>query len=420
MLPKKAGDTFLDGKLEIIRVLGAGGMGVVYEVRHTLTKHRRALKVMTPREANATIIKRFLQEASVAGTLDTDYITQIFDAGQLEDGSFYVLMEMLEGDSLREVLDARGKLPAGLACAVVREACRGLRIAHEAGVIHRDLKPENIFLVNTGGDLKVKLIDFGISKFENAEELTGATETGAILGTPLYMSPEQLRNSKNVDLRTDIYALGVVLYEMVTGRRPFEAESLPELLVKIFTGECVAAGEYPELDTQLASVIERAMQLDRGARFQTTEELEAAMDEFATELVLTPVGARTDPMAFMATMASEASIPKTMESRHAPPPRRVWWPALLLALALGAGLTWVLTRTEAPAPTTPEQPQEPDIPNGAATPERTEMTSITEMTSSAEMTVTEMRVAPTTEMTTQMTKLRPSERDGLMRPGYSQ
>lgn len=417
---KQAGDTFLDGKLEVIRVLGKGGMGTVYEVRHTLTKHRRALKVMRPEMTNATVLQRFRREASVAGTVESPYIAEIYDAGQLDDGGFYVLMEMLDGESLREYLGRTGRLESGPACALVEELCRGLQVAHEAGIIHRDLKPENVFLVDADGTTQLKLIDFGISKFDDAENLTGATETGAILGTPLYMSPEQLKSSRDVDVRTDLYAVGVMLYELLSGDRPFEADSLPTLLVKIYTGECVPLAERaPNVPAELCAIVERAMSLRADDRFASIDELGRAIEPFASELRLVPPGASTAPIAFMPTATDGHDIPRTQAGEITPrqneQSERARTPVVAVAVILvaiaAAGLAWALTaRTEpvvAPRPEVETTEPPGELPRG-------ELTPIAEM---IEMAPIEMQVQPDMQPT-KVRMVRPSERDGLMRPGY--
>ncbi|MEM9075013.1 MAG: serine/threonine-protein kinase [Myxococcota bacterium] len=406
--PKSPGETLLGGKLEVLRILGAGGMGTVYEVRHRLTKHRRALKVMHPFEADATMVKRFLQEASVAGTLDSEYIVETFDAGQLEDGSFYVLMEMLEGDPLRTFLWRRGTLDVGTAFAAARELCRGLQVAHAQGIIHRDLKPDNVFLATSGEDVKVKLLDFGISKFQDGESLTGATESGAILGTPLYMSPEQLKSSKNVDPRTDIYAVGVMLYEMLVGERPFEADSLPSLLVKIYTGEFIPLAERdPSLPAEVVAVVERAMHLDADRRFASAAELGEALAPFATSIAMSVAKVEDpkpsmDEIAFLPTAASDVPPPPAKKAKG----MRLAGVLVVLAGVLAAAGAWVALRPEqrvvseppADEPVQPEASPEPPIPVGEVVP----------------------LVEPPVEMRekTTMRRIRPSERDGLMRPSY--
>ena len=210
------------GKLEVVRRLGAGGMGAVYEVIHRLTHHHRALKVLHSELArDADVVARFLREASVAGTLQSPHVVETFDAGQLEDGSPYVLMELLEGSPLTDLI-AGGAVTPARTVRIVLEACEGLQAAHTAGIVHRDIKPDNLFLtIGSGGAERIKLLDFGISKFARpAEDDVRLTQTGLVLGTPLYMSPEQASADADLDERTDIYSLGVILYELLSGGRP--------------------------------------------------------------------------------------------------------------------------------------------------------------------------------------------------------
>ncbi|MBX3250050.1 MAG: serine/threonine protein kinase [Myxococcales bacterium] len=278
--PLAPGATLLDGKLEIVRLLGAGGMGAVYEVVHQITRHHRALKVLHPSFAkNREVAARFMREASVAGTLRTPYVVETFDAGLLADGSPYVLMERLEGEALSDAL-ASG-LGAGDVARIGVEVCAGLEAAHAAGIVHRDLKPDNIFLATTpGGGRHVKLLDFGISKFTKEQDFHGTlTQDGAMMGTPLYMSPEQASGDKDIDGRSDVYSLGVVLYEALSGAPPFEAESFPALVVRIYEGRFEPlTRRVPGIDPTLAAVVERAMARDREARFPTATALRAALE----------------------------------------------------------------------------------------------------------------------------------------------
>src|SRR6187397_1965973 len=223
------------GKFRIIRKIGSGGMGAVYEVLHEFTKHRRALKVLHPNYSRMqAIVTRFLREASAAGRIGNPHIVETFDAGSLELGEPYIVMELLAGRSLDSLLAERGRLDFAEAIGYVRQACRGLEAAHNAGIIHRDLKPDNLFM--EAGPF-VKILDFGISKFDAT--LTGGeqlTRAGAMLGTPFYMSPEQVRGTYGIDARTDVYSLAAVLYECVTGNKPFAAATIEQLAVAIHTG----------------------------------------------------------------------------------------------------------------------------------------------------------------------------------------
>jgi len=276
--------TILLGKLEIIRRLGGGGMGVVYEVEHRLTGHRRALKVVRSIHADRPrFMKRLLREAKVAGTLNTDHVVETYDAGRLEDGSAYVLMELLEGTSLYEATQRTGKLAPRRLANIMAQVAEGMAIAHGAGIVHRDLKPENIFLViSDEGEERAKILDFGVSKFDFTEHTTRLTAEGTLVGTPYYMSPEQARG-KSVDARTDVYAMGVMLYEALVGKLPFEAIAVGELFFKIGAGDYIPLQvRCPDLDPAWFEIVKKALNRDRDQRHPTAEALRRDLVPLAT------------------------------------------------------------------------------------------------------------------------------------------
>jgi serine/threonine protein kinase len=272
--------TLIAGKLRLIRTLGAGGMGVVYEVEHEITKHHRALKVLHAYAAEQPgVVERFLREASAAGRVGNAHVAETFDAGTLDSGEPYLLMELLDGETLDQLLQRSGPLDPGLLCNLIHQACEGVQAAHDAGIIHRDLKPENLMIVARDGAPFVKILDFGISKFD--AERTGSlklTTEGLVMGTPYYMSPEQVVGSSTIDARTDIYALGVILYECATAVRPFDAQTVQHLAILIHQGKPVPlATRRAALPSAFYDIVHRAMAADREQRFESARALAAAL-----------------------------------------------------------------------------------------------------------------------------------------------
>jgi serine/threonine-protein kinase len=256
-------------------------MGAVYEIEHELTKHRRALKLLhRSMAAVPSVVERFLREASAAGRVGNPHIVETFDAGQLETGEPYIVMEMLKGRPLDAMIEKLGRLDYGQAIEILKQACDGVQAAHDAGIVHRDLKPENLFLVESNR-IFVKILDFGISKFDPSRtEGMNLTQEGTALGTPFYMSPEQVRGEANLDARTDVYALGVVLYECLTGKKPFDADSLPHLAVLIHEGKYTPLKSIrPDAPVGLEAVIARAMSIDRNHRYASARALKQSLEE---------------------------------------------------------------------------------------------------------------------------------------------
>jgi serine/threonine protein kinase len=272
--------TVVAGKLRIVRELGIGGMGTVYEVEHELTRHRRALKILHARAAQEpSAVTRFLREASAAARIGNAHIAETFDAGRLDTGEPYLVMELLEGETLDQRLQRVGAIgPAELA-ELVSQACDGVQAAHDAGIVHRDLKPENLFVTVRDGRPFVKVLDFGISKFDSAR--TGGlavTTEGVLIGTPYYMPPEQVRGEKTIDAKADVYALGVILYECAAGARPYEARTVEHLAVLIHEGKPIPLAERnPSLPSSFCGTVHRAMAVERDQRFQSARELADAL-----------------------------------------------------------------------------------------------------------------------------------------------
>ena len=291
-MPIQIGDV-IDQKYRAIRLIGKGGMGSVYEGQHILVERRVAIKVLLPAPDQGRASARFAQEARAAGRIGNEHILDVYDMGSLPDGSCYLVAEYLDGETLRQRINREGRMSPSAALPLVLELLDGLGAAHAAGVVHRDLKPDNVFLVGkkAGRSDFVKLIDFGISRFEPLDNSDGArmTTTGAVLGTPHYLSPEQARGRRGIDQRSDLFAVGVILYEMVTGEVPFKAESFNDLLFKIVLEPAPAPEEVVrDLDPAFSSIIVKAMAKDPAARYQSAEELSLALIRWAVNNGIVP------------------------------------------------------------------------------------------------------------------------------------
>jgi eukaryotic-like serine/threonine-protein kinase len=284
-MPLEIGDV-IDQKYRVTRLIGKGGMGSVYEGEHILVERRVAIKVLEPALERERAIARFEQEARSAGRIGNEHILDIYDIGSLPDGSRYLVAEYLDGETLRARIHRLGRLSPRVAAPLVLELLDGLGAAHRAGVVHRDLKPDNVFLVRqkAGRSDFVKLIDFGVSRFETlGDDRLRMTTTGAVVGTPHYLSPEQARGRRDADARSDLFAVGIMLYEMVTGEVPFKAESFNDLLFQIV----LEAPTPPErivtdLDPAFAQIIAKAMAKDPADRYQSADELADALRRWAT------------------------------------------------------------------------------------------------------------------------------------------
>jgi eukaryotic-like serine/threonine-protein kinase len=276
----------LAGKYKIERMLAKGGMGVVVAAMHEALDQRVALKFLLPEgAADSDAVGRFLREARAAVRLRSEHVAKVLDVGTLDTGSPYIVMEYLEGRDLQAVLSERGKLPAPTAVSYVLQACEAIAEAHAHGIVHRDLKPGNLFLTRRNdGTPCIKVLDFGISKLPSGQMQAAMTNTRTVMGTPYYISPEQLRSSRNADCRSDIWALGMVLYELLTGTVAFPRDTLPELCTAII---CDGVPDFSthgvEVAPALVRVVLRCLEKSPEARFQTLAELASALAAFVVD-----------------------------------------------------------------------------------------------------------------------------------------
>jgi len=276
----------LAGKYRVDRVLGEGGMGVVLAAHHLHLDERVAIKTLLPEMLqHSDAVARFLREARAAVKIKSEHVARVSDVGTLDNGAPYMVMEYLEGEDLAQRVASQGPLAIEQAVEFILQASEALAEAHAAGIVHRDLKPANLFCVRRAdGLLSIKVLDFGISKMGvlgGSGVDMGMTKTTAVMGSPYYMSPEQMLSAKNADAQSDIWSMGAVLFELLSGRVPFPAETLPELVLKVSNTPAPDVRQLrPEVPEGLRAVVARALQRDKAQRYLSVAELALDLCEF--------------------------------------------------------------------------------------------------------------------------------------------
>jgi serine/threonine-protein kinase len=274
----------ISGKYRVERVLGEGGMGVILEATHLQLEERVALKVLRPELArDPELVQRFVREARAAIKIRSEHVVRILDVASLDSGAPYIVMELLQGTDLERLVKKHGPLPPAVAVDYVLQACEALAEAHALGMVHRDLKPANLFLTQRAdGTACVKVLDFGITKVTDVGKPDlGITNTQAIFGSPKYMSPEQMRSSRTVDARSDVWALGTILFELMAGASPFDAESMPALCAAVINDE--PARLPASVPQGLAAVVMKCLRKRPEQRFQDVGELATALTPYGTQ-----------------------------------------------------------------------------------------------------------------------------------------
>jgi serine/threonine protein kinase len=269
---------------EIVEPLGEGGMGQVFKARHRRLKRVVALKLIRPEQlSNPNTVRRFQREAEAAARLSHPNIVQVFDAA-VSGGTYFLVMEYAEGNDLADLVQKRGPLPIPLACDYVRQAALGLQHAYERGLVHRDVKPANLLLTSDG--TRVKILDMGVARFQEPNELdppvSALTETGALMGTPAYLAPEQARDARQVDIRGDIYSLGCTFYYLLTGSAPFKGVSFAELVLQHQLEEPAPVNQLrPAVPPEVQAILHKMMAKRPQDRYQTPAEVAEALAPFA-------------------------------------------------------------------------------------------------------------------------------------------
>jgi serine/threonine-protein kinase len=346
----------LEGKYRVIEMLARGGMGIVYTGIHETTGRRLAIKFIHPEAStNKRAVKRFQNEARIAAMVRHRNIRTILDVGTTPDGVHYIVMEYLDGESLAEVIDREGTLPVPEALAITNQILSSLNAVHAKDIVHRDLKPDNVFLASeTGGTRIVKVLDFGLSRLASAKETvpTRITRDGAVVGTPMYMAPEQARGTRLIDHRADLFSVGIILYRLLTGKQPFQARSYNHYLVTVTTTDPTPPSTLrEELPAGLDDIMEKVLAKEPDDRYASAEEFTQALASMvASELpeAAAPLSAdqpgETDPGSRSSTATPPSSTrsdigeAKTVAVAPAPRRRELTW-----LLPTGVGLLLVVS-----------------------------------------------------------------------------
>jgi eukaryotic-like serine/threonine-protein kinase len=410
--PSTLPGTVIAGKYRLDGMIGRGGMGSVWSTMHLGLGQRVAVKLIAKRYASSREARqRFDLEAKAAAQLRSRYVVQVFDNGETEDGTPYIVMELLDGESLDHRIERRGPVPLDQTLRIVGQVGRALIRAHGLGIIHRDLKPENIFLTRSDeddGSEIAKVLDFGIAKIKTSDTSSSATRTGTVLGTPLFMSPEQARGLKSVDHRTDLYSLGMVTFTMLTGRNAFSGESFGDILVAICTQPLPSLRTHAALlPPTLDAWMQRACAKEPGDRFPSVELMLDAL--YAAAGMVRPRMGTPDAMATNQPSqvrapgtGSQGGVPAThimtqasggLSGQRSPPgasdqrtmealavsgediPKRSMMPVVLIGLAAlalgGAGAFVALREPIGPAPAAKGEGGAPTLATSVAAPTAT-------------------------------------------------
>jgi serine/threonine-protein kinase len=360
--------TVIAGKYAIERRLGVGGMGTVFAANHVVLGTQVAIKILQAEHAkNATVVERFVREARACAKLHSDYVCRVFDVGTLDDGIPFIVMELLEGQDLAR-LKRRGPVEPAVVASYIVQACSALAEAHAAGIVHRDLKPGNLFLAKRpDGKPILKVLDFGIAKAPDDRDFV-LTRTTTVMGSPGYMSPEQLRSARYADARSDIWSLGVILFELVVGKQPFDGESVTDLAMRIAMDPTPA---LPNVPTAYSDIVMRCLEKDPARRFQDVTALSSALAAFvgtgADEIVAQSarsLRASTPSISSPVTEPEpELSQPTTLRgatgSVETSPVRRSWKWAAAAGAAIGAGALAAVIVTSGGGGSTPARASPP-------------------------------------------------------------